>query len=87
MGTNRYNFLLECLADLQASLEARGSRLLVLRGTPQEVLPRVFKVGPALGPRGCLLLLHLQASMPVCHSRATGVPPWMAVALVRPPFT
>lgn len=30
-----------------ASFRARGSRLLVLRGKPQEVLPRVFKVRPA----------------------------------------
>lgn len=27
------------------SFRARGSRLLVLRGKPQEVLPRLFKVG------------------------------------------
>ncbi|KAF8061969.1 UVR3 [Scenedesmus sp. PABB004] len=43
VGVNRYNFLLESLADLDASLRAKGSRLLVLRGKPLEVLPRVFK--------------------------------------------
>lgn len=43
MGVNRVQFLLESLADLDAGLRARGCRLLVLRGTPQEVLPRVFK--------------------------------------------
>lgn len=32
------------LVFLLCSLRSRGSRLLVLRGTPQEVLPRVFKV-------------------------------------------
>eukprot|EP01023_Acetabularia_acetabulum_P018339 TRINITY_DN19260_c0_g1_i4.p1 TRINITY_DN19260_c0_g1~~TRINITY_DN19260_c0_g1_i4.p1 ORF type:complete len:559 (+),score=75.32 TRINITY_DN19260_c0_g1_i4:1767-3443(+) len=43
VGVVRYKFLLECLQDLNASLEARGSRLLVLRGNPVEVFPRVFK--------------------------------------------
>eukprot|EP00775_Hariotina_reticulata_P005382 gene5382-5617_t len=43
VGVNRYNFLLESLTDLDQSLRARGSKLLVLRGKPQEVLPRIFK--------------------------------------------
>ncbi|KXZ45826.1 hypothetical protein GPECTOR_50g620 [Gonium pectorale] len=43
VSVNRYNFLLESLKDLDASFKARGSRLLVLRGKPEEVLPRVFK--------------------------------------------
>ncbi|KAG1670815.1 hypothetical protein FOA52_003406 [Chlamydomonas sp. UWO 241] len=43
VGVNRYNFLLESLADLDASLRKRGSRLLVVRGTPEEVLPRVMR--------------------------------------------
>ncbi|KAI3439135.1 hypothetical protein D9Q98_001543 [Chlorella vulgaris] len=43
IGVNRIQFLLESLADLDASFRARGSRLLVLRGQPQEVLPRLFK--------------------------------------------
>jgi cryptochrome len=43
IGVNRVQFLLESLADLDASFRARGSRLLVLRGKPQEVLPPVFK--------------------------------------------
>lgn len=30
-------------ADLRRSLKARGSNLLVLRGNPQEVLPRIWK--------------------------------------------
>jgi cryptochrome len=30
-------------ADLRSSLKARGSSLLVLRGNPQEVLPKVWK--------------------------------------------
>ena len=29
--------------DLRSSLKARGSNLLVLRGNPQEVLPKVWK--------------------------------------------
>lgn len=39
---NRIQFLLECLRDLDGSLRSRGSRLVVLRGRPQEVLPRVL---------------------------------------------
>eukprot|EP00878_Enallax_costatus_P020725 GHUV01021916.1.p1 GENE.GHUV01021916.1~~GHUV01021916.1.p1 ORF type:complete len:400 (+),score=98.18 GHUV01021916.1:1271-2470(+) len=43
VGVNRYNFLLESLSDLDQSLRLRGSRLLVLRGKPQEVFPRIFQ--------------------------------------------
>lgn len=43
VGTNRMNFLLESLADLDASLKARGSRLLVIQGKPQDTLPELFK--------------------------------------------
>lgn len=43
VGVNRYNFLLESLTDLDASLRERGSQLLVLKGKPEEVLPRVIK--------------------------------------------
>jgi len=43
VGVNRYNFLLESLRDLDASLRARGSRLLVLRGKPEEELPRAWR--------------------------------------------
>ncbi|KAK9914767.1 hypothetical protein WJX75_000282 [Coccomyxa subellipsoidea] len=43
VGVNRLNFLLDSLTDLRSSLQARGSNLLVLRGNPQEVLPRVWK--------------------------------------------
>ncbi|KAF6258816.1 6-4 photolyase [Scenedesmus sp. NREL 46B-D3] len=43
VGVNRYNFLLECLADLDSSLRSLGSQLLVLRGSPQEVFPRIFQ--------------------------------------------
>jgi deoxyribodipyrimidine photo-lyase len=35
----RTQFLLECLADLDGSLRARGSRLVVRHGIPEEVLP------------------------------------------------
>ena len=43
VGVNRYGFLLEALADLDSALRARGSRLLVLRGTPADVLPTAWK--------------------------------------------
>jgi cryptochrome len=42
VGANRIQFLIESLADLDAGLRARGSRLLVLRGAPTEVLPRAL---------------------------------------------
>lgn len=38
VGVNRYQFLLESLRDLDASLRARGSRLFVLKGKPEDVL-------------------------------------------------
>ncbi|KAK9790587.1 hypothetical protein WJX73_008051 [Symbiochloris irregularis] len=43
IGVNRINFLFESLADLHESLSARGSRLLVLRGDPKQILPQVWK--------------------------------------------
>ena len=43
VGVNRLQFLLESLADLDSSLAARGSRLIVLRGRPAEVLPRLIQ--------------------------------------------
>ena len=43
VSANRLNFLLEALQDLDSSLQKRQSRLIVLRGKPQEVLPRVLK--------------------------------------------
>ena len=42
VGVLRYQFLLESLRDLDASLRARQSRLFVARGKPEEVLPRLF---------------------------------------------
>ncbi|KAF5453202.1 hypothetical protein F2P56_028121 [Juglans regia] len=42
-GLNRINFLLESLADLDSSLKKLGSRLLVLKGEPSEVLIRCLK--------------------------------------------
>uniref|UniRef100_A0A7S3R4Y9 Photolyase/cryptochrome alpha/beta domain-containing protein n=1 Tax=Dunaliella tertiolecta TaxID=3047 RepID=A0A7S3R4Y9_DUNTE len=43
VGVNRYQFLLESLSDLNSSLTSLGSQLLVLRGTPEEVIPRVLR--------------------------------------------
>ena len=47
---NRVRFLLDALADLDASLRKVNSRLLVLQGTPQEVLPRLFTQVRACDP-------------------------------------
>jgi len=44
VGVNRYRFLLECLKDLDQTLRSdHGSRLLVLRGRPDEVLRDIFE--------------------------------------------
>ncbi|KAK9149712.1 hypothetical protein Scep_008469 [Stephania cephalantha] len=42
-GLNRIQFMLECLVDLDSSLRKLGSRLLVLKGEPFEVLVRLVK--------------------------------------------
>lgn len=42
IGVNRINFLLESLRDLQTSFEGCQSRLLVLRGKPEELLPKLI---------------------------------------------
>jgi len=43
VGRVRLSFLLESLADLDASLRKRGSRLVVARGAPETVLPAVVQ--------------------------------------------
>ena len=42
VGPNRLGFLFEALADLDASLRDRGSRLIVLRGDPAVELPKAW---------------------------------------------
>jgi len=42
-GLNRISFLLESLSDLDVNLKKIGSRLLVLKGDPSEVLIRCLK--------------------------------------------
>ena len=42
-GAHRRAFLAAALADLDAQLRARGSRLLQLRGAPAEVLPALAR--------------------------------------------
>ena len=43
VGANRLRFLLESLTDLDASLRARGSSLLVLHGDPARVIPAALE--------------------------------------------
>jgi deoxyribodipyrimidine photo-lyase len=43
MGAPRVRFLLDCLARLGADLERRGQRLVVRRGDPARVLPRLAR--------------------------------------------
>jgi cryptochrome len=42
-GLNRINFLLQSLGDLDVNLNKIGSRLLVAKGDPYEVLIRCLK--------------------------------------------
>ena len=42
-GLNRIQFLLESLMDLDSSLQKLGSRLLILKGDPGEVMIRCLK--------------------------------------------
>lgn len=42
-GLNRINFLLQSLTDLDLNLKKLGSRLLILKGDPHEVLIRCLK--------------------------------------------
>ena len=43
VGINRYRFMLESLRDLDSSLRSKKSRLYVLKGKPEDVLPSVMK--------------------------------------------
>jgi cryptochrome len=47
VGGNRITFLLQSLADLDASLKQVQSRLIVLHGKPTEVLPAVARIWDA----------------------------------------
>lgn len=40
-SSNRFNFLLESLRDLDESLRRAGSRLFILRGNPEEAIPKL----------------------------------------------
>lgn len=42
VGVNRYNFLLQSLIDLDTNLRAVGSRLYVVRGRPDEEIPKLI---------------------------------------------
>ena len=43
ISANRWNFLIECLEDLNRSLASVGSRLLVVQGYPAQVIPKLLK--------------------------------------------
>ena len=43
ISANRWNFLIECLEDLDHSLRSIGSQLLVVRGYPAEIIPKLIK--------------------------------------------
>jgi cryptochrome len=41
-GPNRWRFLIESLADLDANLRKHNSRLFVLRGNPKDIIPKIL---------------------------------------------
>jgi len=43
VSPNRWNFLLQCLVDLDQNLKKYGTRLYVLRGQPTTLLPQLFQ--------------------------------------------
>ncbi|XP_043227438.1 cryptochrome-2-like isoform X1 [Amphibalanus amphitrite] len=43
VGANRWRFLVGALSDLDSSLQLLGSRLLVCRGSPETVLPKLIR--------------------------------------------
>ncbi|XP_052224895.1 cryptochrome-2-like [Dreissena polymorpha] len=43
VGVNRWRFLLQSLVDLNNQLKVHNSRLYVVKGSPKEVFPRIFK--------------------------------------------
>ncbi|GJP30067.1 hypothetical protein CLOM_g22285 [Closterium sp. NIES-68] len=43
VGINRIRFLLDCLKDLNSQLKARGSRLILVKGDPTVVIPKLVK--------------------------------------------
>lgn len=43
VGPNRWRFLAQALADLDANLGNIGGKLSVFRGKPKEVFPRLFR--------------------------------------------
>ncbi|KAH7330834.1 hypothetical protein KP509_20G004300 [Ceratopteris richardii] len=43
VGVNRIRFLLQSLKDLDHGLQARGSRLLLLKGDPTSIIPELLK--------------------------------------------
>ena len=48
-SARQFGFVMECLADLQAQVQAHGGSLAVLRGEACEVLARLHADGPAQG--------------------------------------
>ena len=42
VGVNRMNFLMQCLADLDQGLQKWGLRLVVAKGKPEDVFPKLF---------------------------------------------
>lgn len=67
VGVNRISFLLESLADLDNSFKARGTRLLVLKGNPLELMPKLFKVSlPTWQYLAVLQRAHVVAQTAAC---------------------
>lgn len=74
VGVNRYRFLLESLVDLDQQLQKQySSRLLVLRGKPEEVLGKLLKTGQPLFKNRPKLLLWEEDTEPYALRRDAAV--------------
>lgn len=84
-GVNRYNFLLECLQDLDMQLNKRyGSRLIVLRGKPEQVMAELLKNGSPLNlPSAPRLVLWERDTEPYALKRDQAVMKLAAAAAVE----
>ena len=52
-GSARVAFMLDCLASLNADLQARGGRLILRSGDPLQVLPELIQEAQAEGIYAC----------------------------------
>lgn len=62
MGKHRARFLIECLTDLKAKLQAMGSDLLICTGKPSEVIPDLCREFDIASVSGAKLITYEEVS-------------------------